>query len=135
MKTNLHLTFPGNCREAFAFYAATFGSKVLMTLTYGEAPPNAGVAAAGSDLILHTAMPLGGLTLMGCDSLPGQEQARSGFQVSVDAPDEAEVRRIFASLSEGGVVSIPLGPTFWSPLFGMVRDRFGVPWMVGITGA
>jgi PhnB protein len=90
---------------------------------------------AGSDLVLHTAMALGGLTLMGCDSLPGQEQARSGFQVSVDAPDEAEVRRIFAALSEGGVVSIPLGPTFWSPLFGMVRDRFGVPWMVGITGA
>ncbi len=135
MKTNLYLTFPGNCREAFAFYETTFGSKVLMTMTFGQAPPDAGVPPADADLVLHTAMPLGGLTLMGCDAPAGQEQARSGFQVSVDSPDESEVKRIFAALSEGGVVVMPLGPTFWSPLFGMVRDRFGVPWMVGITGA
>jgi PhnB protein len=134
MKTNLHLVFPGTCREAFAFYEKTFGSKIQMTMTFGEAPEGTPVPPDAKNLIMHTAMPLGGITLMGCDAPKGREEAMGGFQVSADSKDEAEVKRLFAALSEGGTVQMPLAKTFWSPLFGMVKDRFGVGWMVGISG-
>ena len=133
MKTNLHLVFPGTCREAFAFYEKTFGNKIIMTMTFGDAPAGSPVPPDAKDLILHTAMPLGDMTLMGCDAPKGREEAIGGMQISLDSSDEAQIRTLFAALSEGGTVQMPLSPTFWSPLFGMLKDRFGVGWMLGIT--
>ena len=57
-----------------------------------------------------------------------------GFQIAVDMDDEAEVKRIFAELSDGGTVMMPLSETFWSPLFSMFTDKFGVGWMVSVPG-
>ena len=59
----------------------------------------------------------------------------SGFSLSLDAANEAEAERLFAALADGGTVQMPLGKTFWSPKFGMVADRFGVGWMVGMAPA
>jgi PhnB protein len=134
MKTNLHLLFPGTCRAAFAFYEKTFNTKVLMTMTYGEAPAGSPVPPDAKDMIMHTAMPLGSITLMGCDACGSHAEALSGFQVSVDSTDQAEVKRLFVALSDGGSVQMPLTPTFWSPLFGMCKDKFGVGWMVSVPG-
>ncbi len=134
MNTNLHLVFPGNCREAFAFYEKTFGSKIQMTMTFGEAPAGTPVPPDSKDLIMHTSMPVGSMTLMGCDAPKGREEALGGFQVSIASTDEAEVRRLFTTLSEGGSIQMPLVPTFWSPLFGMLKDKFGVGWMVSVPG-
>ena len=134
MNINLHLVFPGTCNDAFAFYEKTFGAKRKFTMTFGEAPGGSPVPEAAKNLIMHTAMPLGSLILMGCDAPPGREQALGGFQISLDSTDESEVKRIFAELSEGGSVQMPLAPTFWSPLFGMMTDKFGVAWMVSMPG-
>ena len=134
MNTNLHLIFPGTCREAFAFYEKTFGSKIQMTMTFGEAPAGAPIPPDAKDLIMHTSMPLGSMILMGCDAPGGREEELGGFQVAVNSGDEAEVKRLFVALSEGGSVQMPLGPTFWSPLFGMLKDKFGVGWMLSIPG-
>ena len=134
MDTNLHLVFPGTCRDAFAFYEKTFNSKIQMTMTFGDAPAGSPVPPDSKDLVMHTSMPLGSMLLMGCDAPPGRAQALGGFQISVSMPDEAEVKRIYAALSEGGSVQMPLAPTFWSPLFGMCTDKFGVGWMVSIPG-
>ena len=134
MDTNLHLVFPGTCREAFAFYEKTFNSKISMTMTFGDAPAGSPVPPDSKDLIMPTSMPLGSILLMGCDAPPGREQTLGGFQVSVSMPDEAEVKRIYAALGEGGSIQMPLSPTFWSPLFGMCTDKFGVGWMVSIPG-
>jgi PhnB protein len=134
MHTNLHLVFPGTCREAFATYEKIFGTKIIMTMTFGDAPVGTPVPPDSKDLVLHTSLPLGSMTLMGCDAPKGGAEPLGGFQVSVDSSDEAEVRRVFAELSEGGSVQMPLSPTFWSPLFGMLKDRFGVGWMVSMPG-
>lgn len=134
MNTNLHLVFPGTCREAFAFYEKTFGTKRTMTMTFGDAPAGSPVPPESKDLIMHTALPLGSITLMGCDAPKGQEERLGGFQVCVDTKDEAEAKRLFAALADGGSVQMPLAPTFWSPLFGMLKDRFGVGWMVSVPG-
>jgi PhnB protein len=56
----------------------------------------------------------------------------SGISLSLTLPDEAAVERAFAALSNGGKVTMPLGKTFWSPRFGMLEDKFGVCWMVGV---
>ena len=134
MKTDLHLVFGGQCREAFAFYEKTFDSKVVMTMKYGDAPGQMPVPEDFKELVMHTSMPLGSALLMGCDAPPDKRSPMGGFQVSVSMPDEAEVKRIYAALSEGGSVQMPLMPTFWSPLFGMCTDKFGVAWMVSIPG-
>lgn len=134
MKTNLHLVFPGTCDEAFTYYEAVFGSERIMTSRFGDAPGGSPVPAESAHLVMHTSMPLGGMLLMGCDAPKGREEAIGGFQVSIDTEDEATVRRVFAALSEGGSVSMPLAPTFWSPLFGMLKDKFGVGWMVSVPG-
>ena len=133
MKTNLHLGFRGECDAAFAFYETVFGTKRLMTMRWGEMP-GGGCPEGAEELVMHTALEAGGVTLMGADAPPGRGKAFGGIDISVDDPDEAEVRRVFAALSEGGSVGMPLQPTFWTPLFGMCTDRFGVSWMVSVPG-
>ena len=133
MKTNLHLTFEnGKCTEAFAFYEKVFNTKSEFKMTYGEMPPGGPpMPAEAKDLVMHMSMPLGSMLLMGCDippSMPGVPMG--GFEISVDMPEESEVKRIFSELSEGGKVVMPATPTFWSPMFGMCTDKFGTPWMV-----
>jgi len=134
MKTDLHLVFSGKCREAFAFYEKTFNSKIQMVMTYGEGPAGMPVPEEMKDAVMHMSMPLGSMLLMGCDSPPDKACPIGGFQISVSLTDEAEVNRIYATLSEGGSVQMPLMKTFWSPLFGMCTDKFGVGWMVSIPG-
>lgn len=133
METNLHLGFTGNCDEAFTYYEKVFGTKRLMTMRWGEAP-GAPCPEGQKDLIMHTSLPVGSLTLMGADAPPGRGKPFSGFNISLDDPDETTVKRVFAALSEGGSVMMPLAPTFWSPLFGMCTDKFGVSWMVSVPG-
>ena len=134
MKTDIHLVFSGRCREAFAFYEKTFNSKVPFCMTYGEAPEGVQVPPDAKDLVMHMSMPLGGGTLMGCDTPQEQGCTMGGFQISVGDSDADEVKRIFDALKEGGSVQMPLEKTFWSPLFGMCTDRFGVAWMLSVPG-
>jgi PhnB protein len=134
MQTNLHLVFPGTCRAAFVFYESVFEVKQVFTMTFGEMPGGSPMPASASSLIMHTSMPLGSLTLMGCDDPAGNQSSLGGFQISIDSPDETEVRRLFAALSDGGSVQMELGKTFWTALFGMCTDKFGVGWMVSVPG-
>ncbi len=134
MKTDLHLVFSGKCREAFAFYEKTFNSKIQFSMTFGEAPEGSPVPPGSENLILHASMPLGGITLMGCDAPRGREATLGGFQIAVTDPSADEVERLFDELKVDGSVQMPLGQTFWSPLFGMCTDKFGVAWMVSIPG-
>ncbi len=134
MKMNVHLNFPGNCAEAFDLYKSVFEIRDAFVMKYSEAPQGSPVDANWSDKIMHTSIPLGSGLLMGCDAPPAHSKPIGGVQVSVETKDEAEARRIFQGLQEGGTVQMPMAPTFWSPLFGMCTDRFGVGWMVGLLG-
>jgi PhnB protein len=104
-------------------------------MTYGEAPAGVPVPPDWKDKVMHTSIPLGDGRLMGCDVPPERATPLGGFQVCAESKDEAEVKRIYEALKEGGSVQMPLAPTFWSPLFGMCTDKFGVGWMVGVPGA
>ncbi len=134
MKTDLHLVFSGKCREAFALYEKTFGSKIQMCMTYGDAPEGSPVPPEAKDQVMHMSMPLGSMLLMGCDDPRNPDAGPKSIQISVSEENADEVERIFDELKEGGSVQMPLGKTFWSPLFGMCTDKFGVGWMVSVPG-
>ncbi len=132
MRMNVHLNFPGNCAEAFQFYQKVFEAKDAFVMKYGEAPPGSPTPPDWKDKIMHTSIPIEGALLMGCDAPPGSSTPIGGFQVCIESNKEAEVKRIYQALEQGGTVQMPLAPTFWSPLFGMCTDRFGVAWMVSL---
>jgi PhnB protein len=128
MRISAHLTFGGNCAEAFRFYERALGGKLDAMVSYGETAMASSVPPAWREKIVHATLAVGSAMLMGAD-VEGHEPAR-GFFVLISVADVAEAERVFAALSDGGVVRMPLQKTFWSPAFGVVVDRFGTPWEV-----
>jgi PhnB protein len=131
MPTTLtHLHFKGNCSEAFRFYAATFGGRIVFSMTYGEAPDGGRTPAEVRDHIAHARVDFGADALLGCDVTPDRYQKPQGFNVMANADRPGDAERLFRALSEGGTVTMPIQETFWAYRFGMCTDRFGTPWMV-----
>lgn len=133
MQLSTHLLFSGECQEAFTFYAECFGGSKLWMMTYGDSPAAGEASANWQDKILHATLIIGNSTLSGADVLPEQQNA-SGFYVLLDVDDVSDANRIFNALAKGGVVRMPLQSTFWSPAFGVVIDRFGIPWEINCAG-
>jgi PhnB protein len=104
-------------------------------LTYGKAPMSERVPAEWREKIIHATLTVGQSKLNAADPLPQHYQPPRGFSVTIDIQDEVEAERIFGELSEGGTVQMPLQKTFWSIQFGVVIDRFGIPWEVNYQQA
>ena len=136
MQVQPYLFFNGRCEEAIAFYKKAIGAEAMILMRNRESPEphRPGMLPPGSDdKIMHTSLRIGATTVMASDGrCEGQPDFR-GFALSLDAANDAEADRLFAALAEGGQVQMPLAKTFWSPRFGMVTDRFGVLWMVGVV--
>lgn len=135
MQFHTSLTFNGRCKEAFTFYERCLGGKLQTMMTYAESPMADRVPPEWGDKIIHTALKVGEAVLMGDDSPPGYYEKPAGFWVTIELKDQAEVDRIFKELSQNGRVVMPLQETFWSPRFGMVVDRFDIPWMINCEKA
>ena len=130
-----YLFFNGHCEEAIEFYKNALGAEVLMLMRYKESPepPPPGMVPAGWDnKVMHASLRVGNANLMASDGCSDGVNFQ-GFSLSLTATDEADARRKFSALAEGGQVRMPLTKTFWSPCFGMVADRFGVGWMVTVA--
>lgn len=131
LQWNPYLSFNGNCSEAFDFYAKVFGGKVVMMMTYGETPAAEHVSPAARGKIMHGRLVVGDQVLMGSDATPERPyEGIKGLSVAIQMASPPDAERIFAGLSEGGKVTMPIGETFWAARFGMCIDKFGVPWMV-----
>jgi PhnB protein len=130
MKLNTYLNYGGNCRQAFRFYEQHLGGKITMMITHGEGPNPAGVPPGWKDAVLHARIDIGGTELMAADVPPERFQPmRSAYlSLSVDTTEEAE--RIYALLSDGGQIFMPMEETFFAFRFAMLRDRFGTSWMI-----
>jgi PhnB protein len=130
-----YLLFSGNCREAFTRYHEVFGGE-LEIMAMSDMPEGAGdVPPEQADLVMHAALTIGDALLMASDDPTGDGGPVKGMSVSVSVADVAEAERVFKELSDGGEVTMPIGETFWSPMFGMCVDRFGTPWMVNAEPA
>jgi PhnB protein len=137
MQVQPYLFFNGRCEEAIAFYKQALGAEVEAIMRYKDAPepPPPGMLATGwDDKVMHSAFQVGATSIMASDGMGPGETNFKGVSLTLSADSEAEADRIFAALQDGGQVQMPMNKTFFASRFGMVADRFGVPWMV-IAGA
>lgn len=131
-----YLFFGGRCEEALEFYRTAIGAEVDMIMRHKESPmpPPPGMLAEGfENKIMHASFRVGNSTIMASDGCSQDEGNFNGFMLSIAVPDEAAADRMFAALSQGGEVKMPLNKTFWSPRFGMLTDRFGLGWMINVV--
>ena len=135
MQMNPYLSFKGNCEAAFTFYEKRLGAQLGSIFRYGGSPMAGDVSADWADKVMHGSLTLGSQVLMGGDVAPDRYEAPKGFSLSLQMKSTAEAERIFHDLVEGGQVVVPLAKTFWAERFGMVVDRFGVPWLINCEGA
>ena len=130
MALNPYLYFDGQCEEAFKFYQKCLGGKITFMMSW-EGSPMAGQTPPGwAKKILHAALASDDGLLEGCDAMPGEYKKPQSFCVMLKPKGAAEAERIFRALPEDGTVQIPMAQTFWALRFGMVVDRFGMPWLI-----
>jgi len=129
MQFTPYLNFNGNCKEAFEFYAELFGGEITSLLTFDQGPPEMDCPPAMKDMVMNAQLQIGNQLLMASDAMESYREPQGmHITIGVSKPEEAE--RVFAGLSEGGSVQMPMVETFWARRFGMLTDRYGIPWMV-----
>jgi PhnB protein len=125
-----YLNFNGNCAEAFRLYEKVLGGRIEALMTHGESPIADQVPPHWSDRVLHARLAIGDTVLMASDSPPEHYTKPSGLYVSLQVEDPVEADRIFYALADQGSVTMPIEKTFWAERFGMLVDRFDIPWMI-----
>jgi PhnB protein len=133
MQVQPYLFFDGRAEEAIEFYRRTLGAEVVMLMRFKEMPephPPGSIPPGAENKVMHACLRIGDTSVMASDGHCAGRPNFQGFALSFTASDVAEAERAFAALADGGKVNMPLTKTFFSPRFGMVADRFGVPWMI-----
>jgi PhnB protein len=125
-----YLNFNGSCEEAFTFYAKALNGKIDSMVRHEGTPSEAQVPAEWRKKILHASVIADGATILGSDVPPGQYVKPQGFGVTLQVKTPEDADRAFAALADGGTVRLPIQKTFFSPRFGMLVDRFDIPWMI-----
>jgi PhnB protein len=135
MQMNPYLNFDGDCEAAFKFYEEVLGAKIVVMMTHEGTPAAGHVPAEWRTKILHGRLTIGGQVLMASDAPPGHFQKQAGFLLNLGFTDAAEAERVYHALAEDGTETMPIAETFWAVRFGMLVDRFGIPWMVNCEKA
>ena len=133
MNVQPYLNFNGRCQEAIDFYRKALGAEVTMLMHFKDCPDpqqSAMISPGSKDKVMHAALKIGDSTVFASDGRCTGKPEFQGVTLSLNAKDEAEAKKLFGALADGGQVHMPLAKTFFSPSFGMLADRFGVAWMV-----
>ena len=128
MQLQTYLNYGGNCEQAFRFYEQHLGGKITMLMRHGEQPTPSEAPPDWNGKVLHARMNLGGTELLGAD-IPGYQPMRSAY-LSLTVSTQEEAERIYALLSRGGEIFMPIQETFFASRFAMLRDQFGTSWML-----
>ena len=134
MKVQAYISYRGRCEEALAFCKTSVGAEVTGQMRWKESPDAAMKPPPGFEQkVMHASCRIGDTALMADDS-PGDTPAEfKGVTLVIETSDDAEAKRVFTALAEGGKVTMALMKTFWTSSFGMLTDKFGVPWMVNVA--
>ena len=136
MKVQAYIAFGGRCEEAMAFYKMCMGAQVTGLMRWKESPDAAMKTPPGyEEKIMNASFRIGETELMADDGMGETQAAFKGMTLAIEVADDAEAQRVFTALGQGGNVTMPLMKTFWSTSFGMLTDKFGVPWMVNVAAA
>jgi len=130
MQMITYVNFPGSCEEAFRFYEVSLRGRLGEIFRYAGSPMADQVSADWQDKVMHGSVTVGENLLMGADVVPDRYEQPQGFSLSLQLDDTTEAERMFRELSERGRVVMPLEQTFWAARFGVVVDRFGIPWTI-----
>jgi PhnB protein len=133
MQLQPYLFFEGRCEEAARFYERALGAKIEKIVYFKDSPDPKMCPSPDGNKVMHMSLRIGDQTVLASDGQCGGQPRFQGVSLSLQVSGEAEAKRLFAALSEGGQVQAPLTKTFFSPAFGMVADRFGVSWMIHVA--
>ncbi len=137
MPVQPYLFFEGRCEEALDYYRKALGAEVKMLLRYADGPQSSSGGSSmlppGSEKkVMHSEFRISDTTLMAADGFCSGKPNFQGFSISLAPSSDAEAKRLFDALADGGEVRQPLIETFFASTFGMVTDRFGLKWMVAV---
>lgn len=138
LKLNPYLNFEGTTEEAFNFYKSIFGGEFVALQRFSNVPGMDKLSAEDGKKLMHVSLMIGDNTLMGTDTLTAMgHTVTMGTNVSLSLHPESkeEADRLFAGLQEGGSVELPMEDASWGDYFGMVKDKFGIKWMINYTPA
>jgi PhnB protein len=130
MRLNTFLNFGGNCEEAFRFYEQHLRGSITMLMRRAESPTQTATWPGSEQSVQYAIMHIGETDLMGADVPPDRFQPMRSVYLSLTVADAAEAERIWALLSDGGQIFMPMEETFFATRFGQLRDRFGVSWII-----
>ena len=130
MQVSPYLSFNGQCEAAFTLYEQCLGARVGPIFRYAGSPMADQVPPDWQNKVMHGSVTIGELVLMGGDVVPVRYEEPRGFSLSIQISNTDDAERIFRDLATGGKVVVPLAQTFWAARFGMVVDRFGIPWLI-----
>ena len=136
MKVQAYVTFGGRCEEALEFYKKAVGAEVKDLLRWKDSPDAAMQPPPGyEEKVMNASFRIGDSELMADDGMGAKQVEFKGMTLALSVADDAEAKRVFTALGEGGSVQMPLAKTFWTSSFGMLTDKFGVPWMVNVDAS
>ena len=136
MKVQAYVTFGGRCEEALEFYKKAVGAEVKDLLRWKDSPDAAMQPPPGyEEKVMNASFRIGDSELMADDGMGAKGVEFKGMTLALSVADDAEAKRVFTALCEGGSVQMPLAKTFWTSSFGMLTDKFGVPWMVNVDAS
>ena len=130
MQINPYLSFKGDCETAFTFYEQCLGAQRGAIFRYGGTPLEDQVPPNWADKIMHGSLRFGDQVVMAADVTSERYEEPKGFSLSIHIDSTTEADRIFDELANDGTIIVPLEQTFWAARFGMVVDRFGIPWVI-----
>ena len=129
-----YLHFEGRCDEAIEFYKQAVDAQVDMVMRYKDspvqAPPDCAPQGDYQEKVMHSAFRIGETVVMATDGFNSGKQEFRGVSLSLTCASDAEAKKRFDALAEGGKVTMPLDKTFFTSSFGMLTDKFGVDWMI-----
>jgi PhnB protein len=130
MKLLTYLNYGGNCEQAFRFYEKHLGGKITLMMTHGQTPGPSNMPPELKNTILHARLSIGETELLASDVPPERFQPMRSAYLSLNLDSASEAERVYAVLSEGGQIFMPMQETFFADRFAMLRDRFGTSWMI-----
>lgn len=134
MKLVPHLTFDGNCKEAFELYSDLLEGSLNLT-SYGESPAASHAPNEWRDKIIHATLTFSDSELAGADVLPSEYKKAEGFYLLLEPENSGAAQKLFEALSNDGLVQVPLQETFWSIAYASLVDKFGTPWEISCAQA
>ena len=133
MKVQAYVTFDGRCEEALDFYKKSIGAVVTGLMRWKDSRDKDMKGPPGyEEKIMNASFRIGETELMADDGMGEKRAEFKGMTLAIEVADDAEAKRVFTALGEGGSITMPLMKTFWTSSFGMLTDKFGVPWMVNV---